>query len=224
MAARLGEEGTLQRAHEPAETTGRRLRRGRRIRLHDGSPRAAIRAQTAGRAEEGGALSGLEQPGAGDPWSPARWYYARALPQPADDDLHQHVWRGAACFPDAALQRRLVIPARLVPSRGLARPGEVYPAGWHERLCLARRRGAAQIRTLRRASVQSAAGRQRWFSAPALSAARMLSSVRTSARSARFKARSKIFATADRVPLTAMTSICIRHFSTLLRPGTTRTR
>ena len=43
------------------KATGRRLRRRRRIRLHDGSPRAAVRAETAGRAEVSGALNLIHQ-------------------------------------------------------------------------------------------------------------------------------------------------------------------
>src|SRR5260221_1082112 len=52
MATRLKEQGTLQCAQEPDQTTGRRLRHRRRIRLHDGPPRAAVRAETADCAEE----------------------------------------------------------------------------------------------------------------------------------------------------------------------------
>src|SRR2546426_10001318 len=57
MATRLGEEGTLRRTDEVASTAGRGLRRWGGIRLHDGSSRAANRAETASRAEEGSALS-----------------------------------------------------------------------------------------------------------------------------------------------------------------------
>src|SRR5882672_5904822 len=53
MAARLEKQGALQCAHGPDQTTGRRLRRGHRIRLHDGASRSAIRAKAAGRAEDG---------------------------------------------------------------------------------------------------------------------------------------------------------------------------
>src|SRR6266446_848471 len=52
MATRLEEQGALQRAHGNPQTTRRRLRCGCRIRLHDGSSRAAVRAETAGRAED----------------------------------------------------------------------------------------------------------------------------------------------------------------------------
>src|SRR5260221_14198092 len=52
MAARLGEEGTLHCAHESAQIAGRRLRHRRRIRLHHGSPRAAVSPQAASRAED----------------------------------------------------------------------------------------------------------------------------------------------------------------------------
>src|SRR5258708_24639850 len=56
MATRLEEQGTLQCAHEPDQTTGWRLWYGCRIRLHDGSPCAAVRAEAADCSEEGGAL------------------------------------------------------------------------------------------------------------------------------------------------------------------------
>src|SRR5258705_297671 len=58
MAARLGQPGTLRCAHGYSKATGRRLRRRGGIRLHDGSPRSSIRAETADRAEEGRTLSG----------------------------------------------------------------------------------------------------------------------------------------------------------------------
>src|SRR6266496_381510 len=57
MATRLGEKGTLRRVDEVASTTGRGVRSRGGIRLHDGSSRATNRAEAAGRAEEGCALS-----------------------------------------------------------------------------------------------------------------------------------------------------------------------
>src|SRR5216117_3800521 len=57
MATRLGEKGTLRRPHEVASSTGRGLRSRGGICLHDGSPRAANRAEAASCAEEGGPLS-----------------------------------------------------------------------------------------------------------------------------------------------------------------------
>src|SRR6266550_814734 len=54
MATRLEEQGTLQCAHEPDQTTGRRLRYGCRIRLHHGPPRPAVGSKTANCAEEVG--------------------------------------------------------------------------------------------------------------------------------------------------------------------------
>src|SRR6266478_5206866 len=60
MATRLEKQGTLQRAHGYPQATGGRLRQRRRIRLYDGSPRAAVRAQTASRAEASGALKRIK--------------------------------------------------------------------------------------------------------------------------------------------------------------------
>src|SRR5207237_945146 len=52
VAAGLEEQRALQRSHGPPQTTGGRLRRWRGIRLHDGSPRATVRAKAANRAQE----------------------------------------------------------------------------------------------------------------------------------------------------------------------------
>src|SRR5206468_11906033 len=91
--------------------------------------------------------------------SPARWFYARSLRKSAGDGLHQDTGRGGACVPNAALQRRLVIPSRRIAARGLAGLREVHSAARHESLRLVRWRGAAEVRTLQRADVQSEACR-----------------------------------------------------------------
>ncbi len=59
MAARLGQARALQRLDGPAQTTGRCVWQRRRIRLHHGSSRPAIGANTAGCAGESGALNQL---------------------------------------------------------------------------------------------------------------------------------------------------------------------
>src|SRR6266436_1616883 len=61
MAARLEKQRTLQQSHGVAQTTGGRLWRRRRIRLYDGSSRAAVRAEAANGAEASRALSCLQK-------------------------------------------------------------------------------------------------------------------------------------------------------------------
>src|SRR5438093_1205223 len=158
MAARLGQAGALRRAHGYSKATGRRLRRRGGIRLHDGSPRSAVRAETAGRAEEGRTPRVAQTFQSGVPTGD--WKVARTRRQGMSALHGSHEWtlyhltrshwrsdarRGSPHFPDVALQRRLVIPSGLVPTRRLARLGEVYSLEWHECLCLVRWRGTAQI-------------------------------------------------------------------------------
>src|SRR5439155_24855463 len=98
MAARLGQAGTLRRAHGYSKATGRRVRRRGGIRLHDGSPRAAIGEETADRAEEVGAPRVAQTfQSAGSPDFPVRCsdgrLESRPNPQSGMSALHgSHAW------------------------------------------------------------------------------------------------------------------------------------